>query len=71
MTCERPLDEYGRAFYAPNEVPPATEGFAHWRGRLTHPSASTGKSYSTHKKVCVEGWIPSGEWWLHCGVCRP
>ena len=76
---ERRRDEYGRAFYALNEVPPATEHFAHWRGRLTHPSAWTTVAASpryfghteTHDRLCVGGWIPSGEWWLHCGACRP
>lgn len=65
----RRRDEYGRAFYADREVPPATERFAHWRGRLTHPDAVT-TPHRDHDRICVGGWIPSGEWWLHCGRCR-
>lgn len=66
----RPRDEYGRAFYAPNETPPATEKFAHWQGRLTHPSAIHTPTEHAHDFICSGGWIPSGEWWLHCGRCR-
>lgn len=66
----RPRDEYGRAWYAPNETPPASEHFAHWRGRLTSPGAVT-TNQRLHEAACVGGWVPSGEWWFHCGVCRP
>lgn len=69
MTWTRPRDEYGRAYYAQNEVPPADEAFAHWLGKLTHPSAVVTNLGHRHK--CIGGWVESGEWWLHCGVCRP
>lgn len=75
---ERRRDEYNRAFFADREVPPADEAFAHWRGRLTHPGAfcNRGDARRAHEKpggglCCVGGWIPSGNWWLHCPVCRP
>jgi hypothetical protein len=67
----RPRDEYGRAWYAPNETPPATEHFAHWKGRLTHPSATHTPLHANHARMCKGGWIASGDWWLHCGICRP
>jgi hypothetical protein len=77
-TWVRPRDEHGRAWFAPNEVPPAEERFAHWQGRLTHPSAfcNRGDARKAHEASaplslrCVGGWIPSGNWWLHCPVCR-
>lgn len=71
MSASRERDEYDRAFFGPNEVPPADEAFAHWRGRLTHPEAVTTPSADRHDRLCVGGWIPSGKWWLHCGRCRP
>jgi hypothetical protein len=74
MTTPKPdtrrRDEDGRAFYAFHEVPPADERFAHWRGRLTHPSAVHTPSKDWHHRACVGGWIASGEWYLHCGICR-
>lgn len=79
MTWVRPRDEHGRAYFAPNETPPADEQFAHWQGRLTHPSArcNGGACAEAHANPerhpfrCYGGWIPSGEWWLHCSICRP
>lgn len=62
----RPRDEYGRAWFAPNEVP--DEGLAHWKGLLTHPTAV---HIPPDHRVCDHGWIESGEWWLHCGTCNP
>jgi hypothetical protein len=68
----RRRDEHGRAYYAGNEIPPATEHFAHWRGRLTHPDAvHTPPDERRHRLTCVGGWILSDRWWLHCGICRP
>lgn len=77
-TGERRRDEYGRAFYADHEVPPSDERFAHWRGRLTHPEAICNQvdakhAHANHQDVgfrCIGGWIPSGDWWLHCPICR-
>jgi len=74
----RPRDEHGRAYFAPNEVPPADEPFAHWQGRLTHPSAFCNKADARQAHAnqgaagfrCIGGWIPSGDWWLHCPICR-
>lgn len=67
----RPRDEYGRAHFAPNETPPQTEQYAHWRGKLTHPTAvTTTLNPDDHIRICRGGWIESGEWWLHCGRCR-
>lgn len=68
---ERERDEYGRVTFAVNEVPPADEGLAHWRGKLTHPDAVHTPMAKDHDRLCVHGRIPSGDWWLHCGSCRP
>lgn len=73
---ERKRDEYGRAFYGDREIPPATERYARWRGKLTsgyEPSPGSGTTLpeAEHARLCVGGWIPSGEWWLHCLRCRP
>ena len=70
QTWTRPRDEYGRAYYAPNEVPPEAEQFAHWRGLRTHPRAVTTPLPDRHDRMCMGGWVASGEWWLHCGRCR-
>lgn len=74
-TKERDRDEYGRAVFAHSEIPPATEHFAHWRGKLTSGyepgrGSTVTPRQDEHARLCVGGWIPSGEWWLHCGVCR-
>lgn len=76
MSDERERDQYGRATYAYNEIPPATEHYAFWRKRLTsgYDAGDPGATHTpsrNHELLCVGGWIPSGEWWLHCGVCRP
>lgn len=68
---ERRRDKFGRAFYDDNEVPPATEPFAHWRGLVTHPDAVHTPPHMIHARACEAGWIRSGDWWLHCGHCRP
>lgn len=76
---ERPRDEHGRAIYRDNETPPADEAFAKWRGRLTHPTAvcNHGDARRAHNNSphqpfhCYGGWLPSGDWWLHCPICRP
>jgi len=74
---ERPTDEFGRAVYDSWECPPADAHYALWRGALTHPSAvHTPPTYGinpaySHDALCRGGWIGSGEWWLHCGRCRP
>jgi hypothetical protein len=70
MAWTRPRDQYGRAYFANNEVPPADEAFAHWRNMLTHPDAVHTPQAKDHDRLCVGGWIPSGEWWHHCGRCR-
>lgn len=74
----RRRDEHGRAFYADREIPPADEHFAHWQDRLTRPDAfcNKGDARRAHDSPlsmlrCVGGWIPSGNWWLHCPICRP
>ncbi|WP_280245712.1 hypothetical protein [Nocardia abscessus] len=68
----RTCDQYGRPIYAAHEIPPEAEAFAVWRGRLTHSGAVTSPAAGTeHQRMCVGGWIASGEWWLHCGHCRP
>ncbi len=68
---ERRRDKFGRAFYDDNEVPPATEPFAHWRGLVTHPDAVHTPPTILHDTQCSGGWVRSGDWWLHCGRCRP
>lgn len=68
---KRAVDQYNRPIYTDNEIPPADQGFAVWRGRITHPDAVATLLMKEHRVACVGGWIESGNWWLHCGVCRP
>lgn len=67
----RPRDRWGRPRYQRDEIPPAGGGFARWRGRITHPTAVTTPPEHDHARVCVGGWVASGQWWLTCGRCRP
>lgn len=74
-TIDRERDEYGRASYGNNEIPPTTERFAFWRGKMTSGyepgrGSSVSVSETDHPRLCVGGWIESGEWWLHCSRCR-
>lgn len=78
-----PIDEYDRTLYPDNVIPPADAGFAQWRGRTCAPDpGNPGRTVTplpdghhrvreTHRYACVGGWIASGDWWLHCGRCRP
>lgn len=68
---QRPRDEHGRPIYRSSETPPANEPFALWHGRVTHPDAVATLQPDKHRTACMGGWIESGDWWLHCGVCRP
>jgi hypothetical protein len=78
--ADRPRDKYDRVLYRDDEVPPIGEGFGVWRGRVVTPDAPYGGntiSGYTHTGrprgdiPCIDGWVPSGRWWLHCGRCRP
>jgi hypothetical protein len=75
-TPARPRDEYGRLLYADHEIPPISDELALWRGMVTVdglPDASNTTTMHRHRSgydPCVEGWVRSGDWWLHCGYCR-
>ena len=71
-------DEYGRPVYPVGDVPPAdNQKIAVWRDRVvaTGPSYSGNSVSGCHAErpyaPCVEGWVPSGAWWLHCADCHP
>lgn len=68
-----PVDEYRRALIPSDHVPPADIGWAVWRGRVTKPDPPDASNSTTmhDERQCVGGWVPSGDWWLHCGRCRP
>jgi hypothetical protein len=68
---DRRTDEYDRPIFGDGEVPPPDTRLGLWRGRITHPGAVTTPAPAEHARICVSGWIASGEWWLHCGRCRP
>lgn len=81
----RPTDEHGRPIYRDNETPPADlDTIGWWRGAVVTPGPPTpGNSVSgahprpgaIHSIVrpsrCENGWIRSGDWWLHCTDCHP
>lgn len=69
---EKRINKYGQEYvhYSDREIPPKTAGFAHWQGLICHPDAAH-TPYLDHDTKCYHGWIRSGEWWLHCGTCRP
>ncbi len=62
-----------RAIYAYNEVPPVDVGLAVWRGKVTTdgPPCPANSVGGHPNGPCLAGWIESGDWWLHCGECRP
>lgn len=65
------LDEYDRPVYDDRASLPAdAPHLSVWRGRVVG-EASTTLSKREHSGVCVDGWIPSGDWWFHCSTCRP
>ena len=72
-------DKYGREIYGHTEIPPMDAPFAQWRGRTCAPLPVTpgntitpngGNDSRYWHNNCIGGWFPSGEWWLHCGLCR-
>jgi hypothetical protein len=71
-STERRRDKYGRRVYEWNETPPASVGLVVWRNKVTTdwpptPSNSIGAHWHS---PCQGGWMESGDWWLHCWVCR-
>lgn len=77
---ERPRDEHGRILWQANERPEVGSGLGLWRGRVVTPEAPyAGNSTRGHVRrvgpqtidPCVDGWVESGDWWLHCAACRP
>jgi hypothetical protein len=74
---ERKRDEYGRLVYEDHEVPPISDEIAVWRGRATvagQPApGTTTRMHLTPagRDTCVEGWVRSDRWWLHCAFHRP
>lgn len=74
----RTEDEYGRPIYLQSEIPTYPQPkLAYWRGRVVESGKSKPGNVITgcHNKIpyakCENGWVASGEWWLHCGTCRP
>lgn len=76
---DRPRDEYGRVLYEHDEIPPVSDQFAVWRGKVVRPGPATAgnsvggchpsdgrRPYAT----CTNGWVESGAWWLHCYDCH-
>lgn len=74
---ERKRDEYDRPLYADHEIPPISDEIAVWRGNVTAYGAPAASNTTTMhldsigRDTCVSGWVRSGDWWLHCGYCRP
>lgn len=72
----RPTDEYDRPLYLDHETPPPLAAFAIWRGNVCAPDpGNPGRTvtpvHSRRDLKCIGGWVRSGDWWLHCGDCRP
>lgn len=73
MATTHERDEYDRVLIPAREIPPADIGWAVWRGRVTTPEPpyAGNVTISHDERDCVGGWVPSQDWWLHCGRCRP
>lgn len=73
----RPVDKYDRPIYADHETPPIDERIAVWRGRVVaygRPyggNSISGAHDPRFRQKCENGWVASGDWWLHCTVCHP
>lgn len=68
-------DEHNRVIW-PNSkaLPVDAEAFTIWHGRIVHPDRIVIDSQLEHDRHCrgkYGGWMPSGDWWFHCGICRP